>query len=139
MSEGIAVYVLDSYAAIAYLEGETGMERVREVLLHSAEGRCRALMSLINLGEILYITEREYGLPKAQAVLAAIEQLPLEILAASREAVFNTAHLKAHYRIAYADAFAIAAAQEHGGTILTGDPEFSCVEEIVKVEWLSLY
>jgi len=136
VSHSHPVYVLDSYAMLAYLNGEPGMPRIRQVLDSAGRGECRAAMSLINLGEVLYITEREVSLVQAQAALAAVEQLPLDILPASREAVLAAAHIKANYRLSYADAFAAAAAQELAGTILTGDPEFTQVEGMVQVEWL---
>ena len=136
MSNSSIVYILDSFALLAYLEGEVSMERVKTVLRSAEWGDCKVYMSVINLGEVLYITERERGLSKAQAVLAIVEQLPIEILPATREAVLEAAHIKAHYPLAYADAFAIAAAQAHDATILTGDPEFDAVESFVSVEWL---
>jgi len=136
MSPDPAVYVLDSFALLAYLGGERGMARVREILADSARGQCRACLSLINLGKVLYIIERERSLPQAQATLAAIEQLPLDILPASRGAVLAAAHVKARFPLSYADAFVVAAAQEHDGTILTGDPEFVAVQSLVRLEWL---
>lgn len=135
-SSSLPIYVLDSFALLAYLGGEAGMPRVRDVLSEASLGGCRVLLSLINLGEVMYIIERESGLPQAQAVLAAIEQLPIEVLPATQDAVLAAAHLKAHYRIAYADAFAVAAAQASGGKVLSGDPEFAAVQGIVPVEWL---
>ena len=39
--------------------------------------------------------------------------------------------------ICYAGAFAVAAAQEYGATILTGDLELGAAESEVPVEWLS--
>ena len=136
MRTGPGVYVLDSFALLAYLGGERGMARVREILANSTRGQCRAYLSLISLGEVLYITERERSLPKAQHVLAAIEQLSLEILPASREAVLDAAHVKARFPISYADAFVVAAAQEQDATIVTGDPEFVAVQNLVRIEWL---
>jgi ribonuclease VapC len=65
-------YVLDSFALLAYLEGEAGMPRVRAVLEGAAAQRHRAYLSLINLGEALYITERERGIGEARRVLGAI-------------------------------------------------------------------
>lgn len=129
-------FVLDSFAMLAHLQGEAGMERVKGVLKTAGRGDCRVYLPLINLGEVVYITERGRGLIEAQAVLAIVEQLPLEVLAASREAVLGAAHIKANYPLSYADAFAVAAVQTLGGTILTGDPEFHSVEEVVAVEWL---
>lgn len=136
MRTGAAVCVLDSFALLSYLGGERGMARVREVLASSAQGQCRAVLSLISLGEVLYITERERSLPKAQQTLAAIEQLPLEILPVSRDAVLAAAHVKARFAISYADAFVVAAAQEHDATIVTGGPEFFAVQSLVRIEWL---
>jgi predicted nucleic acid-binding protein len=130
------VTVLDSFALLAYLGREPGMGRVQSGLLEAAQGNGEVVMSIINLGEVLYITERELGLPKAQAVLAAVEQLPLQILPASKDAVLSAAHIKANHRLSYADAFAAGAALDTGGTILTGDPEFQAIQGLVKIEWL---
>ena len=136
MSAEPPIYVLDSYAMLAYLDGETGMERVRMVLEQALNAQVRVLLSMINVGEVLYITEREIGLVPAQAALAAIDQLPIEFLPVTREAMLAAAHIKANHPIAYADAFAVAAAQEFNATVLTGDPEFQAVSELVTVEWL---
>ncbi|MEJ2265608.1 MAG: type II toxin-antitoxin system VapC family toxin [Anaerolineales bacterium] len=130
------VFVLDSFAILAYLGGEAGMKRVKHLLQTAEGGACQLVLPLINLGEVVYITERKRGLPQAQAALAMLEQLPLEVLPASREAVLAAAHVKANHALSYADAFAVAAAQTLGGTVLTGDTEFHAVEALVPVEWL---
>jgi predicted nucleic acid-binding protein len=131
-------YVLDSFALLAYLQGEAGMPRVRAVLEEAEAGRLPAYMSLINLGEVLYITEREQGLEQAHRTLAAVEQSPLEIVAVERTTVLAAAHIKARFPVAYADAFAVVTAQDCGGVVLTGDPEFQSIADagIVPVEWL---
>lgn len=128
--------MLDSFAVLAYLEGEASMPRVRQVLQGASSGRWAVYLSLINLGEVAYIVERERGLARAQQALGLIDQLPLEILPASREAVLAAAHIKARFPIAYADAFAVAAAQDRDAVIVTGDPEFQTVKELVQVEQL---
>ena len=48
------------------------------------------------------------------------------------------AHIKAHYPVSYADAFAVALAQEMDGPVVTGDPEFKRVEDegLISVVWL---
>jgi predicted nucleic acid-binding protein len=137
MNDDVPVVVFDSFALLTYLGGEEGMERVRDILVEASLGHCRIVNSVINLGEVLRITEREVGLPQAQAVLASVEQLPVEILPATKESVLAAAHIRANYPVAYTDAFAVAAAIESGGTILTGDREFEQVEGLVKVEWLN--
>jgi len=103
------------------------MPRVRSVLKGAEAQRHVVYLSLINLGEALYITERERGLVEARRALGAIDQLPLEIVDVSRSTV-----------LAAADAFAVVAAQDHGGVVITGDPEFRPLADagLVAVEWL---
>jgi predicted nucleic acid-binding protein len=74
--------------------------------------------------------------PIHQAALAASEQMPVEILPASNEAMLSAAHIKANYPVAYADAFVIAAAQEFNATVLTGDPEFQALTGQISIEML---
>jgi predicted nucleic acid-binding protein len=50
--------------------------------------------------------------------------------------VLGAAHIKAHYPVAYADAFVITAAQVHDAVLITGDPEFEVVKDIVRIEWI---
>ena len=131
------IYIWDSFALLAFLEGEPSADRIRVILQAAQEERALVYLSVINLGEVLYITERERSLVIAQQVLAAIEQLPLELLEASQTRVLAAAHIKANYPISYADAFAVAAAQEFQATVVTGDPEFAKVTAIIRVEWLA--
>jgi predicted nucleic acid-binding protein len=132
-------FVLDGYAVLAYLEDEASGARIKELLNGAEKEKCSLFLSIINLGEVLYITEREQGLFQAQKALAAIDQLPLQILQATRTAVLAAAHIKALYPISYADSFAAAAAQQRHGVLLTGDPEFRKLEKsgLIEIEWLS--
>ena len=131
-----ARYVLDSFALLAFLLGEAGMLRVKTVLNAADRRECRVYVSWINLGEVLYITERGQGLQRARATLARLQALPIQPLEATPRAILDAAHIKATFRLSYADAFAVVAALEKKATVLTGDPEFKSVEELVQVEWL---
>jgi len=119
------------------LEGEAGLARVKAVLREAEKGGCQVFLSWINLGEVLYITERERGERRARETLALIESLPIEMLEATSDAVLDAAHIKANHRLSYADAFAVAAALGLGATVLTGDMEFKTVESMIKIEWLA--
>jgi ribonuclease VapC len=136
VSDSTADFILDSYALLAYLGGEPGEVRVKEILHDASLDEIRVLMSLINLGEVVYITERERGMAKAQDVLAMVEQLPIEVLPVDRQTVLAAAHVKANHPVAYADAFAIEAAQKLEGSLITGDPEFETVQELIQIEWI---
>jgi predicted nucleic acid-binding protein len=130
------VYMLDSFALLAYLNNEPGKPRVEAVLALAENRGCHVRMCWINLGEVLYNVERRRGITAAQRTLLLAESLPLTLLETTRELVLDAAHIKASYPLSYADAFAVAAALHQKATVLTGDPEFKSVEQLVKVEWL---
>jgi ribonuclease VapC len=133
-----SAYALDSFALLAYLEGEAGRPRVEEVLRGAQSGKHCLYLSLVNLGEVMDIIERENNLIQAQRALAAVDQLPLKIVPVSRATVLAAAHIKALYPISYADAFAVVTAQDRQCILLTGDPEFRSVaaDALISVEWL---
>lgn len=130
------VIVLDSFATLAYLNGESGLDRVVEVLRQADRREIRLLLCTINFGEILYIVERQRGLISAQRTQALLENLPIIEVLPDRALIFDAAHLKAHYPISYADAFVVALALREDAVILTGDPEFQAVMDQVRIEWL---
>ena len=136
MSVDPARFVFDSFAMLAFLEGEAGMARVKAILKEAEKGRCRVFFSWINLGEVLYITEREQGQSKVRETLAHIQSLPIHMLEVTPQEVLDAAHIKATHRLSYADAFAVVAARAQGATVLTGDLEFKTVESIINIEWL---
>ena len=132
----VATYILDAFAFMAYFEDEPGGERVEQILQDVKSGKARAFISIINLGEVLYNTERRHGLTKAQDTLALIQEMPVEVLPADEQTVFAAAHIEANHPISYADAFVIVSAQQLDGVVMTGDPEFQDVTELAKIEWL---
>lgn len=131
-------YVLDSYALIAFFEGEEGQKPVSKLLEQAENGGCELFLNVVNLGEITYIVERERGLSQAQMTLARIDELPVTIVEIGRRLALAAAHLKARYPIAYADCFAAALAQEKDAALVTGDPEFKevCQGDSIPVIWI---
>ena len=130
------IYLLDSFALLAYLNNEPGKLRVEEILADAEKKQCQVFMCMVNLGEVLYQVERLHGFYAAQRTLALAESLPISLLDATRELVLDAAHIKANHLLSYADAFAVAAAQRQNAIILTGNPEFETVESMISVEWL---
>lgn len=135
---GTRDFVLDSHALLAYLEAEPGGDRVRELLESARDGRCHLYVCVVNLGEVMYIVEREAGLSRAQETLARIDELPIEIVSADRPLTLAAAHLKMDCPIAYADCFAAALSQLKDATLVTGDPDFHKIRPDcnVHIEWL---
>ena len=127
--------VLDSYAVLAHLYDEPASTRVREILRDSERGE-PVYLSTINLGEILYITERGKGVDAASRALGAIDQLALTQVDATRSRALTAARIKARVPISYADAFAVSTALEFDCHVVTGDPEFESVTDLIDIEWL---
>jgi len=128
--------VFDSFALLAHLEGEDRGDRVTQMLKKAQSGKFAVYMSVINLGEIYYITRRERGHDKAEEVLMLVEQLPVKIVEADRDLTIEAAKLKAKYPVAYADCFAAALSIKKNIKLVTGDPEFKKLESDVRLDWI---
>jgi predicted nucleic acid-binding protein len=128
--------VLDSFAVLAYLQAEKGAQQVKELLHQAANGQLSVQMTVINLGEVYYITSRVYGQERAEEVLAMLKHLPIKLVVADEELTIEASRIKAKHPLSYSDAFAVALAQRHGVSVVTGGPEFSCVENLISVKWL---
>jgi predicted nucleic acid-binding protein len=140
MSEGEQYdFVLDAYALLAFLEDEAGGKQVQSYLDLARQNKSRLALSIINLGEILYIVEREQGLSKAHETLALIQSIALDLIPVDQPLVLSAAHIKANYRMSYADAFAVALTRQFACKLLTGDPELKAVGDagMIEIEWLS--
>lgn len=126
---------MDSFALFAYFGNEQGADLVTQLFEQGAEDAPISL-SIINLGELMYATERERGEEEAASRLADVHRLPITLVGVTERQVLAAAHIKAKHAVSYADAFAIALAQELNAAIVTGDPEFQSVEKIVDIVWL---
>ena len=128
--------MLDTWAVLAYLDGEPGAQQVRQLLRNARRKHVSVLFSIINYGECLSVIERELGLEHAQRAVGIIDQLALHVAPVDRSLVFEAAHVKARYPLSYADAFSVALAKRHNGRVMTGDPEFQAIEPEIAIHWL---
>lgn len=122
-------FCLDAWAVIAWLERvEPAASRVEKALTTG-----RPLMSWINAGEVFYQIHRQQSRSRATEVIQNLRpSVTLEL--PSEQRVLGAAAIKAHHRVAYADAFAVATAIANDAVLLTGDPEILNVEAHWPVE-----
>jgi ribonuclease VapC len=130
-------FVLDSFALLALLGGEPGSDTVADLLRQAEGDDTRLLMTWVNIGEVAYIVERRWGMGRLHTALAMVEATALETVPVERELALMAAHIKAEYPIAYADTFAAALAQRAGATLVTGDPEFEQLDDILDIHWIT--
>ena len=140
--EGIGIVnqkrLIDSFALLAYLNKETGFEKVREALAEAQKSGRFLLMNEINVGETYYILFRNRGPEQAQYFLETIlVGLPISIVANDFQHIIEAAQIKAKYPLSFADCFAVATAVRERAIIMTGDSEFRKIEGLVEIEWIT--
>jgi len=131
-----AVRVLDSYSLIAYFEAEAGAETVAAALKNARDSGISLLLNVVNWGEVYYITLREAGGERADEVAQVISSLPIEIVIPDLDLTREASRLKSRGGIDYADCFAAALAKVRKAELMTGDPEFRRLEDVVTIFWI---
>lgn len=129
-------YVLDSYALIAYSRGEKGAEAVAGIIDDGLNDKAELYLSVINWGEIYYITLRNFDLKRAELFKDIVARYPIAIVEANKELTLKAAYYKAYNKISYADAFAAALAKMKKAVLVTGDKEFKVLESEIKIKWI---
>ncbi len=132
----MALYVLDSFALLTFLQKESGSWRVNDLLEKARKKQATVLFSEISLGEVYYILIRALGLEEAKVMLAHILALPITISSVTRDSVLMAAQHKARGAISYADCFVVALAGMLHATVVTGDREFTAFEKDVDIVWI---
>ena len=131
-----AVRALDSYSLIAYIEGEAGKDTMIEIFRSARDSGKALYLSVVNWGEVYYITLREAGRERAEEVAHLISTLPIEFVDADLELAKQAALFKASKKMSYADCFAAALAKLRKAELVTGDKEFKQVEAELRISWL---
>ena len=131
-----AGYLFDSHALLAFFQKEEGADIVANILRKAREQRHDRLISVINFGEIIYMTKRRFGDRKKIEIIGRVHKLGLKILPAPDTLVYKAAELKAEYPISYAGCFALACALDYSAILVTGDPEFKKVLHLVGIQWI---
>lgn len=132
--------VLDAWAVMAWLEGETpAHKRVSVLFAAASEQRVALSISMINVGEIFYSITKRRGAAAAEEFLADLATFPVTIVTPGRRQILEAARLKARFPISYADAFAMQAAIEVDAPLVTGDDEIRDVSARagLRLDWIA--
>jgi ribonuclease VapC len=128
--------LLDSFAILAWIQDEKGAQQVEELLYLAQDHKEELLLNIINLGEVFYRCARVRDISFAQDILEQLRLLPIKIYPCPNDLVLEASEIKAKYPIAYADAFAAATALRESARVVTGDPDFKLLDQIIEIEWL---
>jgi predicted nucleic acid-binding protein len=130
-------YVLDANAVLRYFgvsDGQGG-EKVRGLFEQAERNETRLSMSVINLGEVLYILLKHIGEQRAIQYIQALQHA-VTMMDADMNRTMQAATLKHQYKIGYADSFAAALALESRATLVSADPTFEKIGKPLK--WMRL-
>jgi predicted nucleic acid-binding protein len=128
--------VLDSWAVIAYLEGEPSAKRIADHVADAHEQNIPLFISVVNAGEVWYIIAREASVSDADRSITELRHLGIEFVDADWTLAHEAGGFKSRYKMSFADCFAAALAKQKKALLLTGDPEFKQVETLITIEWL---
>lgn len=130
------VFVLDSWAVLAYLGDELSGQEVADIIASAQDQGTVLTMSIVNAGEVWYILAREASELEADGAVTNLRQLGIQLVDADWKLARLAGAFKARHRMSYADCFAAALAKENRAELLTGDKEFEQVEGEIKIAWL---
>jgi predicted nucleic acid-binding protein len=100
--------------------------------VEAAIDTAEAVMSAVNLGEVLYKLEREHGRELATALVDRLRSVTT-VEDPDWDLVVRAARIKADGRLSYADCFCVATAERHDAPLYTGDPEILALKDLVEV------
>ena len=128
--------VFDSWAIIAYLEGEPAAERIADHIADAHDDGIPLFISVVNAGEVWYIIARATSVNDADRTIHQLRQLGIEFVDADWTLAHEAGGYKSKHKMSFADCFAAALTKQRHAVLLTGDPEFKQVEKEITIEWL---
>lgn len=128
--------VFDSWALMAFLTYEPAADKVEEIINEAHATETPLYVSVVNLGEVWYSLVRSRS--EADADRGVQELVGLRILPepVDWQLTRQAAIFKSKYRMSYADCFAAALAKEKKADLVTGDTEFSQLQDEMRIHWL---
>lgn len=120
--------LIDAWAWIEYFKGSRAGAKARPFI----EGPDEALVSAANLSEVYRWLVKEWDEPTAEdyrnVIRGRARIVPVDEATAVAAALARGAH-----GLGLGDSFAFATARAHGARILTGDPDFKDLAEVIYI------
>ena len=131
------VYVLDANALLDFVEDGPGSDRVEQLMNNALRAGSPLLISVVNWGEVLYISWQRRGEETARGTMAGLSRLPIQTIPVEIEQVSKAAEIKAVHKIPYVDCIAAALAEVNQAILVTSDRDFEKLGRRIQVLWLA--
>jgi predicted nucleic acid-binding protein len=134
------MFILDSFALLCLFDKKR--PKARQTIVHylerSEREEIRLYLSKINEGEIFYKLYKYLSESIARGFREDLRNgvIPVQVVPVNDKRVERASEIKANYPVSYADAFCIELARDRTLPVITGDPEFEAVTNIVDVVWM---
>lgn len=119
-------------------QDEPAADQVEELLTQAAAEKHQLLLSIASGSEIYHHTMRRVSQEAAEQTARELAALPIEIVGVGDDLPLakQAAIYKARHKMACANCFAAAMAEEKKAELVTGDSEFKALEKEIKINWL---
>jgi PIN domain nuclease of toxin-antitoxin system len=132
-------YVLDACALLAYLDKESGWEKIDKILYQAETGFATVYMNIVNFVEVYYDRIRCNTTDELREFLENIDASPIYLIGTmSLPVIHESARFKANYRLSLADSFTLATGFCYNAAVVTADHhELDIIEqqEIISFLW----
>lgn len=128
-------YVLDVNALVRFFRKTPGFITVRNLVQQAKEARAHLAISVVNLGETLYVLTRYFGQDQAMKCIESTRDA-VEVIPIGECQALDAAMLRFRYKLGFADCFAAELAMRTGATLVTADPEFAKLGKQLKIQAL---
>jgi len=130
-------YVLDASAMLVLLDNRPNARRVKHLIEESARSNTTLLASVVNLGEVFYLSWQRHGEQSARDTLDDLSLLPIKILPVDSAQALKAAELRALHHVPYVDCLAAALSSIHQATLVTSDHDFEKLGRQFPILWLT--
>jgi predicted nucleic acid-binding protein len=128
-------YVLDSSAALDFLDAGSGAHRVREVIRECVRQHSPLLMSVVNWGEVYYTLWQKRGEDVAQKAIENLSRLFIQPVPVDFAQSVEAGRMKVRYKMSYVDCLVAALAAQREAVLITGDRDFEKLGRQAKIIW----
>jgi len=129
--------VFDSSALLSFVFNESDADLVADYFKKALVDKKRIFISTVNWSEVMYRVIRTQGRNAWKTVQSHLHDLPIELVDADLALSEAAAEIKADHKLSLADAYAAALTKIKKAELVTGDPEFKPLEEVLKgIVWL---
>jgi ribonuclease VapC len=129
------LYAIDAQPLVAWLRNEPSFAVVQALVAGTKSGAIELRLTTVNAGEVEYGVERALGAAAGHRALEVMQDIA-EIEWVDLELASRAGWLKLRCGMGYADCFVAALAHRDGIPLITGDPDFRRVADLVTIAWL---